>query len=91
MCGEGGGVLPQKFICLNGVILDEKNMKIPFHKSQGWEIRKLDTFHNLDKGTTKIYRERMTVSYWTLNFEVCKHVIYVCIILASEASQKKNW
>ena len=32
----------------------------------------MDSFHNLDKGK---YRKRITVLYWTLNLEVCIHVI----------------
>ena len=38
---EGGlGVLPQKFFVLNDVrvILDKKNMKMPFHECKGWEV-----------------------------------------------------
>ena len=59
-------------------------MKMPYHKSKEGEV---GSFHNLDKGNKEKGWPFLT-EHWTWEYVYIFHV-YGCIILASEASQKK--
>ena len=82
MLRGGGGVLTQKIFGLNGFkSCNSRQKKENALENNKARVGKLDPFHDLDKKEWPCHNE-----HWIWKYE---YLLYVCKILASDASKKK--